>query len=108
MVKKKEDIKITDEILEQIQPLRGRVFKSFMKMGKDMDDEESTDVIFGVFVKESLQPLGIEIDDAYDDLSLTDFTAVLAKVMELNNMDELFQTINRLTRYSPSGEPVTE
>jgi hypothetical protein len=101
MVKKKEDnIIITDKLLEEIQPLRGRVFKHFMKMG-GQDEDESTDIMFGVFVKESLIPLGLEIDDPYEDLTLKDFSAVMAKVMEVNNMDELFQTIERLTRFTP-------
>lgn len=101
MVKKKDkEIIITDEMLEQIQPLRGRVFKHFMRMdGKD--EEESTDMMFGVFVQESLVAIGLDIDDPYEDLTLKDFSAVMAKVMEVNNMDELFQTIERLTRYTP-------
>lgn len=111
MVKKVEDIIITDEILDKITPLRGRVFKEFMKMGQKNDPEDDgTDAIFQVFVTESLNSAGIEITDPYEELSLEDFAKVLAKVMEINNMEELFRTIDRLTRYSPggSGESQTE
>ena len=104
--KVKEDIKITEELLDQMRPLRGRIFKEFMKMGQDNSPEDDgSEAIFGVFVKESLVDIGIEIEDPYEDLDLTQFTEVLAKVMELNNMDELFRTIERLTRYTtPSPE----
>ena len=99
MAKQKEII-ITPELLDKMQPLRGRVFKEFMKMGESKE-EESSDKIFEVFVKESLNQIGVEVEDAYEDLTLQQFSEVLAKVMEINNMEELFQTIERLSRFTP-------
>ena len=101
MVKKdKKEIKITDKVLNDIQPLKGKVFKEFMKMGTDLE-EDTSDQIFRVFVKESLDSAGVQVEDPYEDLTLGEFSEVLAKVMEINNMEELFQTIERLSRFAP-------
>ena len=95
-----KEIIINDKVLEKMQPLRGKVFKEFMKMGESKEEDDSS-AIFNVFVKQSLEPLGIEITDPYEDLTLQQFSEVLAKVMEINNMEELFQTIERLSRFTP-------
>ena len=98
--KKLEDIEVTEEILDNMKVFRGRVFKEFMTMGEDVGSDE----MFLMFVENGLRTADIEVEDAYEQLSLPDFAVVLSKVMEINNMEELFRAIERLSRSMPGSE----
>lgn len=89
-----KEIKITEDILNEIHEMRGTVFKEFLRLGEGMEG----DAIFEIFVRNSLKDTGIEVQDAFEQLSFNDFALVLGRVMELNNMDELFRAIERLNR----------
>lgn len=92
-----DNIEITQEILDNIQEFRGKMFKEFS--GLNEDDESK---IFELFVSRGLESAGIEVEDVYEQLSLKDFTKVLGQVMEINNMDELFHALDRLSRKLPN------
>ena len=94
-----DNIEITDEILGNIKEFRGRMFKEF----SGLNSEDSSE-IFELFVKEALTSADIEVEDVYEQLSLKDFTKVLSQVMEINNMDELFHALDRLSRKLPTGK----
>ena len=90
------NIEITDEILDNIKEFRGRFFKELMQVS-----EESQDMIFVLFVGKGLATAGVEIEDPYEQLSLPNFAKVLGRVMEVNNMEELFRAMERLNRGLP-------
>lgn len=92
-----EYIEVDEELLDQMKEFRGRFFKEFMTLGDDADEDQ----IFYLFVQRGLETTGIEVVDVYEQLSLPDFAIVLAKVMELNNMEELFRAMERLNRSVP-------
>lgn len=99
MAKKKKEleyVEVTDEDLKNIKEFRGKIFKEFMQIS-----EEDADEIFKLFVEKGLETAGVEIEDAYEQLSLPDFGKVLGAVMEINNMEELFRAMGRLSRNMP-------
>lgn len=94
-----DDIKVTQEMLDGVKEFRGRMFKEFAGL-----NEEDESKIFELFVSEGLRSAGVEVEDVYEQLSLKDFTKVLSQVMEINNMDELFHALDRLSRKLPNKE----
>jgi len=98
-----EDIEITQEILDNIKPFRGTMFKKFAGLNEDDNTE-----IFGIFVQAALEGQGIEVEDVFEQLSMKDFTEVLTQTMDLNNMDELFRALDRLGRKVPKPDAVDE
>lgn len=95
-----ELIELTDEQFESLGKLRGSVFKDFLKMGMggdgklDMDEAD----LFGLFMKRELETIGVYVEDPYDQLDMNDLGRLMAATMELNNMEELFRSLNRLNR----------
>lgn len=98
-MEEKELVTITEEQFKDMSPLRGTVFKEFMKLGSgetgmDMDESE----IFGLFMRKELETVGVVVEDVYESLSMAQLGELMAITMELNNMEELFLALNRLNR----------
>lgn len=93
-----EDVKINDRILEDIKEFRGTFFKELIRIG---EVEGGEDQLFALFVQKGLQTAGLNLEDPYEQLSLPDFAKVLGRVMEVNNMEELFRAMERLNGRIP-------
>lgn len=93
------DVEVTEEQIEQIGELKGKVFMDFLQF-KDEDGVNEGEV-FNLFIKRSLEPLGITIEDPGEQLSFPTYTKIVVKVMENNNLQELFQAFEKLNRNSP-------
>jgi hypothetical protein len=93
-VKELELIEISEEEIAKMGKLRGSVIKEFFKIDKD----EGEDAILGIFIKNGLKTIGVEIEDPYEQLDMATFALVLEKVLEENNLEQLFRTFERLNR----------
>lgn len=100
--KKQKLVKVTDKQIEEMEPLRGKVFLEFVKMGTPKEGENVDETeIFNILMKESLDSMGIECENPGEDLDLPTYTKVMMQLMEINNMEELFQTFEKLNRNAP-------
>jgi hypothetical protein len=93
---KKINYDITDEQIEEIGELKGKVFLEFIKLS-----ESGEDAIFTLLAKESLKQIFPELPDDFDpseEYSFGVFTKLMVKIMEVNNLNELFQGFERLNR----------
>lgn len=97
MVKKLEKIELTTEQIESIPELSAKVFLEFVRMG----DNAEEDAIFQLMAKESLNSIGIEVEDIGEQLSMGSFASLFAHIMEVNKLEELFQNFNRFNRNTP-------
>ena len=105
MVKKEKEellelVEISDEQFESLGKLRGTVFKDFLKMGMNPDGEAEVDEadLFGIFMQKELETIGIYVEDVYEQLEIDALARLMTATMELNNMEELFRSLNRLNR----------
>lgn len=96
--KELEMVEISDEQIEEMNPLKGKMFLEFIKMGKSEDNDET--VVFRVMIKSTLRDMGIDIEDPEEQLDLSTYSKVLMQLMEINNMEELFQTFEKFNRNS--------
>lgn len=93
-----ELVEVTKEQFENLKPLRGTVFKEFLKLGGQDGAEMDEADIFGLFMQKELETVDVMVEDVYEQLDMAQLGELMARTMELNNMEELFQALNRLNR----------
>lgn len=89
-----ELVEVTEEQIATIGKLRGSVIKEFFKI----DKETGEDAILGIFIKEGLKDIGVDITDPFEQLDMATFALVLEKVLEENDLEQLFRAFERLNR----------
>ncbi len=89
-------VDINDEDYEKIGELSGRVLIRMMNLG-----EENMDEMMTVFIEEGFKQMGYKlpkVGSIIDKLTMAQTSKILVRVMEMNDLDELF----------PSNEPELE
>lgn len=98
-VEELELVELSDEQFESLGKLRGSVFKDFLKMGTKQEELGMDEAdLFGLFMKRELETIGVYVDDVYEQLEIDALARLMTATMELNNMEELFRSLNRLNR----------
>lgn len=98
-----DEVTLTKEQIDAVGKLKGKVFMDFMKLSEN-PDEVTESALFDMFVKRSLEPLGIVLEDPGEQLDFPTYSQIMLQVMEKNNLTELFQAFERLNRNASIGE----
>lgn len=81
-------MEITDDMINEIKPLKGRVLFKLFNLKKEGD-------FIPTILQSSMETINIT-DEQIDEISFGDMVKITDKTFELNNMTELFQVMGRL------------